>query len=660
MARKLDVEVLWGDITLAKGDVHAVGHYIGVAPQQAELALDRAISEERLLITQLTARGALRGALGEVIFFPWSENRVVALAGMGQPGRFHQAQLQYLARSLATTVGLLPGRNSLTTVLIGSGTGNLSVQASVDGFLTGIVDALDRSPAVALSKVSIIELLLDRALEIATALDVAAKSINESHRVRVRPVRRVVESPGGRIPDDFGCSMLLAKLASATGARSTSKARAALNTVLEGLPQDAALRKDVLERLRKPLRKRGQAPKRSQSWFRKLAMEFRLHRSEVGAGAQPIPTRVAFWNVQDTIHAAAITGTTTVTERAIYRRLPHVERTVERLRNPDPKRTAQLGEELRQVLVPSELREVFATLDPLIIEVDRSLSQVQWEMLSPGESDGRPLAALRPVARQLRTQYSPRPFAITERTQLRALVIGDPGDPQRQQSLSDAQTEALEVSALLRKHGIDTTALIGAPEDGTGAGPIEGIQPADFFEVVRRLRSGDFDLVHYTGHALFNPSAAARSGWLFKDGVLTADELNDMERPPRLVFANACVSLQLAQAAPPTPAEAANARHRGDAQLVAGLADEFFRRGVSDYIGTAWEVPSKPAVQFATLFYTGILRGAGGKRAPFTYGEALRAARAYLYSKSRSYGTTWGAYQHYGDPTRLLAVRNRF
>ena len=103
MARKLDVEVLWGDITRAKGDVHAVGHYVGVAPQQAELALDRAIShgnsEERLLITQLTARGALRGALGEVIFFPWSEDRVVALAGMGHPGQFHQAQLHYLARA---------------------------------------------------------------------------------------------------------------------------------------------------------------------------------------------------------------------------------------------------------------------------------------------------------------------------------------------------------------------------------------------------------------------------------------------------------------------------------------------------------------------------------------------------------------------------------
>ena len=44
MTRTIDVEVVWGDITRAKGDVHAVGHYDGVVPQYAELALDRAIS----------------------------------------------------------------------------------------------------------------------------------------------------------------------------------------------------------------------------------------------------------------------------------------------------------------------------------------------------------------------------------------------------------------------------------------------------------------------------------------------------------------------------------------------------------------------------------------------------------------------------------------
>ena len=131
-----------------------------------------------------------------------------------------------------------------------------------------------------------------------------------------------------------------------------------------------------------------------------------------------------------------------------------------------------------------------------------------------------------------------------------------------------------------------------------------------------------------------------------------------MERPPRLVFANACVSLQLAQACRRPSRGRAEARKRGDAELVAGLADEFFRRGVSDYVGTAWEVPSKPAVQFASHFYRCLLGVAtgGGSVAPMSYGDALLSARKNLYEHRNKHGTIWAAYQHYGDPGRMLKM----
>ena len=73
---RLRVEVVWGDITQAAGDVYAVGHYEGVQPQRAELALDEAVSGPRqrrhLVITDQTRRGILRGGLGDVAFFPVS------------------------------------------------------------------------------------------------------------------------------------------------------------------------------------------------------------------------------------------------------------------------------------------------------------------------------------------------------------------------------------------------------------------------------------------------------------------------------------------------------------------------------------------------------------------------------------------------------------
>jgi hypothetical protein len=123
----LVVEVVWGDITQAEGDVHLAGHYVGVLPQNAEWQLDKAISSRegqkpgRLLISELTKRGALRGDLGEVVFFPWTRNRIVAVAGMGGLGTFGEEQLRAMARSVATTIGLLPERTTFTSVLRGGG-----------------------------------------------------------------------------------------------------------------------------------------------------------------------------------------------------------------------------------------------------------------------------------------------------------------------------------------------------------------------------------------------------------------------------------------------------------------------------------------------------------------------------------------------------------
>ena len=80
-----------------------------------------------------------------------------------------------------------------------------------------------------------------------------------------------------------------------------------------------------------------------------------------------------------------------------------------------------------------------------------------------------------------------------------------------------------------------------------------------------------------------------------------------------------------------------------------GLADKFFKRGVYDYIGTAWEVRDEPARAFAEAFYETLLSpGSSG-----TIGEAVQTARQRLY-KQTEYGTAWAAYQHYGDPTRRL------
>ena len=123
-----------------KVDAVAVGHYIGVAPQNAELALDRAISKagaddgSKLLITALHRRGAISGVLGQnmQLVDTRDPSRVIVLAGMGQPGGFRRAGIN---RAGPRTGVDARSFGSLQTVLIGSGAGNLPVaDACARGF----------------------------------------------------------------------------------------------------------------------------------------------------------------------------------------------------------------------------------------------------------------------------------------------------------------------------------------------------------------------------------------------------------------------------------------------------------------------------------------------------------------------------------------------
>ena len=279
------------------------------------------------------------------------------------------------------------------------------------------------------------------------------------------------------------------------------------------------------------------------------------------------------------------------------------------------------------------------------------MARVQWEML-PSLSGEEPLGVTARVARQLRTTYAPRPDDTRAGRRLKVLVVGDPDD-----SLEDARKEAQKVNELLKaKLGEDAMeALIGAPEDGTLGSTVDGFLPASYSHVVKDLLRGDYDIVHYCGHAAFDPEDPKRAGWIFKHGRLTAADLEGMKRPPILVVANACLTSQLGQSTQAQgtrgPSQDSRTRPRGGLRLVASLADEFFHRGVSHYIGTAWEVSSGPAKDFATEFYTQLLQ-----KQPV--GEAVRLARKRLLNSARSYGKenamAWAAYQHYGDPNTAL------
>jgi pimeloyl-ACP methyl ester carboxylesterase len=654
---RIAIEVVWADVTKVDGDVYAVGHYRGVLPQRAELALDGVVSavdlaegkydRRRLVITQHTRRGIIRGALGDVFFFPWGDakqtGRLVAVVGMGDPGTFDVAALRRLVSSLIIAISALPNARTVCSVLIGSGEGTLTIPAAVRGLVEGIADAADEISArtelvfvAPVERLLIVERDRQRAHEIKEALAKELKAgagWSRAQSVELELSGRLREAAGRSISVEDGLSLLLDSAVRVAAESKSTRQNRALTTLVEEMTVNEAARALALEQLQGEGRREPASSRQPR---------FRVERRSIDQRPAEIPVRVSFWDDGKAIRAAAIHQAATVPERLIAVGRDVVDDLVEKMTDPPGDEIPGLSDLLYRLLLPHEFRDTLG-LGPLVFEVDRRMARIHWEMLDNADENGagRPLAVTRPLARQLRTAYSPAPLPPQRPGEtFRALVIGDPGDPDKGDDLPGARNEAFRVKELLESRGVSVEARIGAPNLDR-QGRLREVRPADRLEVLSLLLRGGFHLVHYAGHGDFDPEQPNRVGWLFARGLLTPGELGRIERVPAIVVSNACLSARTSQA---LEGGRKVEEARSEAALLPSLADEFFRLGVRNYVGTAWEVNDVGAELFAETLYDGLLRGD-------SFGEAVRKGREALWLDRVVYGGLWAAYQHYGDPT---------
>jgi hypothetical protein len=638
--------VAWGSITeMADCDVVAVGHYQGVLPQNAELALDVALSagaSERI-ITEQTRRGLIQGGLGTVTFLPWPSprrpGRVVAICGMGRPGTFGEAGLRRLVQNLIWASSSLPGDGRVCSVLIGSGEGTLTIEQATSAWVAGVDDAIRNGLPRPLAALTIVERDRGRARRILAAFRSAVGTGAPSLTIEGEEPEAV---GGGVVGAEDAFALAVALMARALGGEAERQDRSAARRLLAGLRLDA----EHAEEVRGALEGLVSGPSTIDDIAQSLEVSRRAVAQEAadeerGSG---VAERVSFIASEEGIRAAAITNTTTVAERLLPVGTLIQELTDRMTAELDPNtrppavQVDKLGGWLRTLIVPHEFHRIIATKDvPLVVEVDRTTGQLHWEAL-PG-ADG-PVAISRPTARQLRTTRSPAPAPPRPGSSaLRVLILGDPGSPADDppMNLEGARREALGVVERLRQYdGVEVVALIGSP-----SGPEPGFAPADRLTALMLLQEEDFDIVHYSGHGDFDPKEPDRAGWRFEGGKLTAREFRNTERLPALIVANACLTGRFSTSG----GEGREAvTPSSEAALLPSLADAFFQHGVRDYVGTAWEVSDRGAVLFAETLYGRLLGGA-------SIGAAVRAARRALWDESERYGSLWLAYQHYGDPT---------
>jgi pimeloyl-ACP methyl ester carboxylesterase len=282
-----------------------------------------------------------------------------------------------------------------------------------------------------------------------------------------------------------------------------------------------------------------------------------------------------------------------------------------------------LGEFLAHSVLADSVRQVLASAPkaPLVVVHDGPASRLPWETL---RIDSWEPALAGGLSRRYMAENLSVAKYLEQRdlgAKLRVLLVINPTA-----DLDGAEDEGERVREILAKR-TDTEVKVLAEGQATRRA------------LLAEFASGRHDLVHYAGHAFFDPDVNSRSGLVCHGReVLSGTDLGTLGNLPRLVFFNACESGRTRWMQVPDRRSAKKAPEAKPGERVAP-AEAFLRGGIANFIGTYWPVGDDSAEEFSATFYEAFLTGE-------SIGEALLAARKAV-KKLRS--VDWSDYIHYGD-----------
>ena len=617
----LEIGVRFADVTQVKAPVVVVGHYRDIQPVNAIGAIDAALDH---WISRAVKQRMISGALGETFFIPVPRLRHkpkggrargiaasgVVIGGMGEFGKFGAADLRLLMANVAIGAGAM-GYSSMATVVVGAGGGTLERDVALRELLEGLGAGLQQ--------------------------------LREEKGIKNVPLKRVdlVENDLKRFNDLVRDLKELAKSGSLT------------TLVIRGIKPDSPeeRRGKPAQRSRQSARTMGQGAGQGSPAFEEVRITVEQHADPVDAwesskdqgrtGDAPAPLVPDTRPKSSTFRFSALTKTAVIPVREVAIQSQFADGAAAALRLSRTRAEQEkFGRLLYTYLMPEDFQDVVdgPQPQPLKLIVDRSTASFPWEMAcfrSRTAEGVRWLGTDLKLSRQFRSTLSRAPGMTPPlNTRLRVLVIADPA-PERELQLKGARAEGRRVVEVLKRANgrpntenslsIDVHQRIGAAE-------------CDPVEILALLLSGDFDIVHYAGHGDYNADDPDSTGWVFgRDTMLTARDIFRARKVPRLVFANACFSGVVREGRAFAPDELSPA--------LATIAHAFFERGVPNYVGSGWPVDDAQALTMAESFYRAIVE----RR---TIGDALHAGRKAVFDEQIE--STWGAYQHYGDPNDTL------
>jgi len=306
------------------------------------------------------------------------------------------------------------------------------------------------------------------------------------------------------------------------------------------------------------------------------------------------------------------------------------------------KKMAKLGWQLASQLIPqyinADLRKGGFFLE---IGMDEELQGYPWELMYDGDNFiclkhylGRYVnvskAPVLTQSRQMDSSSDPRELSI--------LIISVPRPLPRPTGMkyeylpeAEAETKAI-LEALQGIPGVNIKLLMGRKE-------------ATFDNVFDELKSKEYQIIHFNGHANYNDKDPSRSALVLDDQDMNARQVASFfSNPPILCFINACETARTAQPLPDSTAQPVqNSLTWQNSYDVFGLARAFLEKG-SYLLGSRWKLGDKAAAAFAKEFYLSLIK----EQKPV--GHAVTSARKVCQSASPEDHFSWASYVFYGDP----------
>ena len=291
-------------------------------------------------------------------------------------------------------------------------------------------------------------------------------------------------------------------------------------------------------------------------------------------------------------------------------------------------RLERIGRRMYSLLIPDAMQRLIDETDEFPLTVTSNNPELPWELLHDGNEF---LCLKRTFARMPAGQTFPRRTRDnmatgTDRAQRVLLIHSVHGEPLGQ---AEAEINAIVTGLAGLSPAPAVTKLTGSE--------------VTLSRLTDELSLGNYDLIHYAGHAGYDENRPERSYLLLSSGEhFQASRVQRLLEGHPVVILNACES---SKSAPQGPASSIGS-------IVAqaqGLASAFVYGGAQACIGTLWPVFDDTAAALSVEFYKQLIEKHQ------RVGEALRRARIHSRQQKQDQ-ITWAAYALYGDPSHRLGA----